>query len=264
MGYIYKITNIITGKCYIGETTQDYNRRWNKHINSLKYKEGCPLLKASMKKHGIQNFTFEILIICFNEDLIKYEREYIKKYNSQTPNGYNILAFGQIGDGHIGYKHTQETINKMKESRIKFIENNPDHYETYRERHQETMKTIDISSCVKNSEKFKKAIIEQRVGATSHKDGQLSDESKKKISESLLLYYKNNTVNSTTIDKRREIMTKSRGKAINQYSKDNIHIAHYNSISEAGRMVNISKSVIQHMLSGNTKSAGGFIWKYAE
>ena len=260
MGYIYKITNIITGKCYIGETTQDYNRRWNKHINSLKYKEGCPLLKASMKKHGIHNFTFKIVIICFNEDLIKYEREYIKKYNSQTPNGYNILACGQIGDRHIGYKHTPETIHKIKEARIKFIENNPDHYETYRERHQKTMKTIDISSCVKNSEKFKKAIIEQRVGSKSHKD-----ETKKKISESLLQYYNNNTIlHSIITEQRREIMTKSTGKAINQYSKDNVYIAHYNSISEAGRIVHISKSVIQHTLCGNTRTGGGFIWKYAE
>jgi len=88
MGYIYKITNIQTGKCYIGETIQhDYNRRWSKHINCLKYKYGCPLLKASMKKYGVNSFKFEILIICFDKDLLKYEKEYIKKYNSQTPYG---------------------------------------------------------------------------------------------------------------------------------------------------------------------------------
>ena len=59
-----------------------------------------------MKKHGVDKFTFEILIICFDEDLVKYEKEYIKKYNSQTPNGYNILSGGQIGQGMLGYKHT--------------------------------------------------------------------------------------------------------------------------------------------------------------
>ena len=87
MGYIYKITNTITCKCYIGETIQhDYKKRWKKHLNSLKYKEGCPLLKSSMKKHGVENFKFEILIICFDQDLVRYEKEYIKKYNSQVPN----------------------------------------------------------------------------------------------------------------------------------------------------------------------------------
>jgi len=36
MGYIYKITNIETGKCYIGETIQhNYNRRRSKHINHI-------------------------------------------------------------------------------------------------------------------------------------------------------------------------------------------------------------------------------------
>lgn len=164
MGYIYKITNTVTGKCYIGETIQDYNRRWMKHINSLKYKEGCPLLKASMKKHGIDKFTFEILIICFDDDLVKYEKEYIKKYNSQVPNGYNILSGGQIGQGMVGYKHTETTKDKIRQSGNIFRQNNPDHFETYRDKHKESMAKVDISNCLKKSEKFQKAILEKRIG----------------------------------------------------------------------------------------------------
>ena len=86
MGYIYKITNTVTKKCYIGETEQhDYNRRWSKHINSVKYKEGCPLLKASMKKYGVDKFKFVVLIICFNDDLVKYEKEYISLALASNP-----------------------------------------------------------------------------------------------------------------------------------------------------------------------------------
>jgi group I intron endonuclease len=273
MGYIYKITNTVTGKHYIGETIQDYNTRWRKHINSINYKEGCPLLKASMKKHGVDKFTFTILIICFDEDLVKYEKEYIKKYNSQTPNGYNILSGGQIGDGHVGYKHSPETIEKIKEAGRKFREKNPNHYETYRERHQATMKTIDISSCVKNSEKFKKRVAEEKINGRLHKRGKLSDETKEKIRKSVTAYFaKNGTKNGTNnrknnannIEKHREIMTKCKGRKIDQYSKDNIFIKQHNSIAGAARELNIHKNSIDQNLYGKTKAAGGFIWKYAE
>ena len=256
MGYIYKITNTVTGKCYIGETIQDYNRRWGKHINSLKYKEGCPLLKASMKKHGIEKFTFEILIICFDEDLVKYEKEYIKKYNSQVPNGYNILSGGQIGQGMVGYKHTETTKDKIRQSGNIFRQNNPDHFETYRDKHKEAMSKVDISNCVKNSQKFQKAMIEKRIGGHNIN---LSEESKKKISESLKKYYQN----ADTKNRKKPIVnTLSNNKAVLQYTKDETFVNEYISISEAGRLSGVKKSNIDHVLAGRTKTAGGFIWKY--
>ena len=250
MGYIYKITNIQTGKCYIGETNQqNYNRRWSKHINCLKYKDGCPLLKASMKKYGIDKFKFEILIICFDDDLVKYEKEYIKKYNSQTPNGYNILSGGQLGNGMTGYKHTETTINKIKESRRLFLQANPNHFESYRDKHKQGMSNLDMSSITKNSDKFQKALAEHRVGTVN---GQ-THESKQKIRNTLKEYYKNseNKVNTLTTN-----------KAIVQYDKDNNMIKEYISIAEAGRTSGVKKANIQHVLTGKTKSAGGFIWKY--
>jgi group I intron endonuclease len=252
MGYIYKITNTVTKKCYIGETNQqNYNRRWSKHINCLKYKEGCPLLKASMKKYGVDNFKFDILIICFDDDLEKYEREYIKKYNSKTPNGYNILDGGQLGNGMSGYKHTEATINKIKEKGRLFREANPNHFETYREKHKQSMEKLDISSLVKHSENFKKAMV-SRIGHM------VSDESKQKISNSLKEYYKNNQ------QKPHLVNTLTTNKAIIQYDKDNNIVKEYISIAEAGRTSGVKKGNIQQMLSGNTKSAGGFIWKYKD
>lgn len=56
MEYIYKITNIVTKKLYISSTIQhNYENRWRKHRNCINYKEGCPVLKASMMKHGLEN-----------------------------------------------------------------------------------------------------------------------------------------------------------------------------------------------------------------
>jgi group I intron endonuclease len=263
MGYIYKITNTITGKCYIGETIQhDYKKRWQKHLNCLKYKEGCPLLKSSMKKHGIENFKFEILIICFDQDLVRYEKEYIKKYNSQVPNGYNILSGGQIGDGMLGYKHTPETIEKIKQKGKAFREKNPNHFETYREKLRCSMEKVDLSSCIKNSVKFQKAIEEKRVGSASHKGGKLSEETKKKIKESLTKYYENNTNPSCNIDKHRDIMSKKCGKIVIQLSVNGEFVNEYPSISEAARAINVNKHAIQNALTKPNRKSGGFIWKY--
>jgi hypothetical protein len=92
MGYIYKITNKTNKKCYIGQTRQkDVTTRWREH---RKKKNGCPLVKKAIKKYGIDNFSFSIVIICFDEDLDKFEIEYIKKFNSVVPNGYNISDGG--------------------------------------------------------------------------------------------------------------------------------------------------------------------------
>ena len=92
MGFIYKITNIITNKCYIGETKQNNpESRWKEHKNTIKNGVGCPALQDAVKKYGIENFKFDILLICFDEDRYKYEIEYIKKYNSIVPKGLFIL-----------------------------------------------------------------------------------------------------------------------------------------------------------------------------
>ena len=87
MGYIYKITNIITKKCYIGETKKSNPYlRWNEHKRKIEQGIGCPALQDAVKKYGIENFNFKVLIICFDEDRYKYEMEYIKKYDTMAPN----------------------------------------------------------------------------------------------------------------------------------------------------------------------------------
>jgi len=265
MGYIYKITNIETKKCYIGETILDTpEKRWNGHIQTLKRNAGCPALKDAMKKYGVDKFKFEVLIICFDEDVDKYEREYIKKYNSMVPNGYNILPGGKCGGGFKGKKHNEESIKKMVEGVKKFRESNPNHYETYRKRHQETMKKVDTSSAVKNSDKFQKAKEEGRVGGKAHKDGKLSDETKNKISESVKKHFQENGPNQHNYLNHRQIMAKAVGRPVNQYTNANEFVAKHESIAEAGRKTNIQKSGISNALKHPNRTAGGYIWKYAE
>jgi len=262
MGYLYKITNQITKKCYIGVTIQPTcESRWRKHVNSLNYKEGCPLLKKSMKKHGIENFTFEILIICFDNDVVKWEKEYIKKYNSQVPNGYNILSGGQIGDGNVGYKHSDEVKEIIKQKGREFREKNPNYFELCREKHKKALDKIDFSSSVKNSDKFQKAMQERRDKIKSG-DIKMTEEHKKKVSEGLKRYFENNKLRTGVSDKHRDAVRKALSKPIIQYTKEGVLVKEYSSIAEADHTSGVKKSNIQHVLYGTHNLAGGFIWKY--
>ena len=89
---IYKITNKVNDKVYIGQSVDIY-KRWDAHINTSNDKNkkeyNYPLYSA-FRKYGIENFDFEILEVCDKETLDDLEIKYIKEYNSCTldKNGY--------------------------------------------------------------------------------------------------------------------------------------------------------------------------------
>ena len=94
MGYIYLITNTINGKRYVGQTTQlDINKRWQNHRTSSRNpRNGC--ISYAMRKYGLENFKFQIICICFDNDCDQFEIDYIKKFNTLVPNGYNLDGGG--------------------------------------------------------------------------------------------------------------------------------------------------------------------------
>jgi group I intron endonuclease len=106
MGYIYKIINMITKTMYIGQTI-NLEERWRGH---KKINSNCRYLKHAFNKYGINNFKFELICICFDEDMNKIENEYIKKYNTLVPNGYNLREGGNSG------RHNSETKKKISDS----------------------------------------------------------------------------------------------------------------------------------------------------
>ena len=103
---IYKITNIINNKAYIGQSIH-VEERWKKHksfpIQNSKY----PLYLA-FKKYGIENFNFEIIEICPAELLNEKEIYYIKYFDTYN-NGYN-QTIGGGGTPHCVIKLSDEDI----------------------------------------------------------------------------------------------------------------------------------------------------------
>ena len=116
MGYIYKITNTVNNKVYIGVTIRaDVEHRWVQHRSTIRNGNGCPLLMKAFKKYGEDAFKFEVIIICFDEDVFRFENDYILKYNAMSPNGYNVAVGGLIGMSFLGRKHTEETKQILRE-----------------------------------------------------------------------------------------------------------------------------------------------------
>ena len=106
--YIYKITNNINGKIYIGKHSTD-------KLNDGYMGSGV-LIKKAIQKYGIENFTKEYLAFCDNEETLNWlERFYIKKYNAKEC-GYNLSDGGEGVLGVKGLKRTEETKKKLSDS----------------------------------------------------------------------------------------------------------------------------------------------------
>ena len=91
---IYKITNLVNGKCYVGKSTKVASRM----IDHVKGAIGISSISdqkihQEMRKEGIWNFYFEVLCDCPREQLSEKEKFFIEFYKSQTY-GYNVKAGG--------------------------------------------------------------------------------------------------------------------------------------------------------------------------
>lgn len=102
MPYIYKITNKVNGKIYIGKTIYSIQKRWEEHINDS-IKERCkdrPLYRA-FNKYGINNFFIEEIEECDEKILNDRESFWIEFYGS-FHKGYNATKGGD-GKSYIDY-----------------------------------------------------------------------------------------------------------------------------------------------------------------
>ena len=112
---IYKIVNITNNKIYVGSAA-DLKRRWREHKYKLKKViHSNKHLLSAWNKYGEENFEFQILEeheSLDKEYLLLRENYYINLFDSKiNTNGYNIREDCR---SQIGYKHTEETKEKMR------------------------------------------------------------------------------------------------------------------------------------------------------
>lgn len=116
---IYKITNKLNNKCYIGKSNNIENR-FNYHKNNYKCdKEWNKTLYKAFRKYGIENFNFEIIENIQDYDNINNDREkyWISFYDSYN-NGYNETLGG---DGEITVENPRITYGKITDEEVIYL-----------------------------------------------------------------------------------------------------------------------------------------------
>lgn len=122
MAYIYKITNQLDNKMYIGKTTDTIENRWKIHIRDAR-KERCKKrhLYAAMNKYGIEQFTIEEVEYIQDLSQLNEREQYWIQYYDTYYNGYNETLGG---DGKIitDYKKLVNLFNQgMTQTQIQEI-----------------------------------------------------------------------------------------------------------------------------------------------
>lgn len=104
---IYKITNQINGKIYVGQSI-NIEKRWRQHISDTKtHKDECYIHRA-MRKYGVENFSFEIIEKCSKEELNDREVYWIEYFDSTNrEKGYN---YGSGGNNFTASQYDYQAI----------------------------------------------------------------------------------------------------------------------------------------------------------
>ena len=224
---VYKHTSP-SGKCYIGITRQEVNRRWK---NGKGY-DACIAFDRAIKKYGWENIRHEVLLDGLTkEDACEAERILIELHQSNDPQyGYNITSGGEH------YKQGKEAVKRLSES-----------LKSYYKRHPEAGERISRSQIGrKHTEEQKRKTSEaMRKYIAEHPEARLS-RSKGKKGTHLSAEAKENL------------------KLINQKKVVCIETGEiFDSVTDASNFINVGKSALSQHLKKHTKSCGGFHFEYA-
>lgn len=241
---IYKITNKVNGKIYIGYTSLTVERRWEEHCNSAKYNTTNQVLHRAIRKYGAENFFLSELTRCTTKTLaLDVERQMIKEYKTNmlvypSGNGYNMT---DGGDGGNGYKHTEETIELLRENGKRY-------------RHSEESKQkISMANRGKKLSNETKSKI-----GDAHRGKKLSEHHRQILSQRI-----SERNNNLTKEQRQKLKDNAAtARSVEQYTIDGVLVATYEQIEHAASATGIGRSNISSVCRGRTKTAGGFVWKY--
>ena len=113
-GFIYKITNKVNGKSYIGQTIQNVKERFYQHC-ATKCSQAIlnMVIHKAITKYGKSNFTIEVIEEVESANLNDRERYWIRYYDSYN-NGYNSTEGGQDGIKLFKNLDTESIIRKYK------------------------------------------------------------------------------------------------------------------------------------------------------
>jgi group I intron endonuclease len=128
---IYKITNKLNGKIYVGQTHTSLAKRFQRHCWASEYKKNMPICLA-IKKYGKDNFDIEEIEVCLNQcHLNEREKYWVSYFHCFSPKGYNLRAGNgrgamnqstkeKISQALIGIRRSLQTKQKLSKSHLGF------------------------------------------------------------------------------------------------------------------------------------------------
>lgn len=241
---VYKITNKINLKSYIGQTINSLEWRWKRH----QHKSNCHLLFNAIRKYGKENFEIKVLAYCNNiEEMNHREQYYIKLFKTLAPNGYNLDSGGNNKTMH------QSTKNKLSKS-LKGRKTKPCS--------EETKSKIAASHVGKKASEETKAKLSK-----IHTGRKSSEETKKKVSEALTGKPKSDKHRaSLSASKSGQKITAEHRSAISNGLKKQIKCNEtgkiYDSTKDAALELGVNPSSIWHVLKGKCKTCKGLSFSY--
>ena len=272
MIYVHK--NKYNNKIYIGQTKTSCEQRWQ---NGNGYKP-CVYFWKAIQKYGWDNFEHIILFENLSKEMANIiEQELIEKYQCRNPKyGYNI----RIGGSHGGLSDESKLkISKANKGRL-VGEKNPMYGQP---RTEETKNKIRQALIGKPgtmlgkhlSEEAKEKLRQCNLGKTlsqetkdkisqSLKGREFSKETKKKISDALS-GREFSDEHKRKISEGRIGSNNPHAKAVYQRDINTYEIINcFGSMSEASEKTGVRQDSISLTCRGKQRTAGGYIWEYAE
>lgn len=263
MGCIYKITNLINNKIYIGQTRATEPQRWQSHIwHAYNDPENDSIaLCNAIKKYGRENFKREIIEECNDSnELNNKEIYYIKLFNSTDKNiGYNITPGG---DGYERYS-TNDILSLYEELHsvagvAKALGANKDSI-------SKRLRGMGIDTYNTTVLQFD---FDQKLIDTYHSFAQAKEKTKLNLPHIIpyhhfccgyfWIYETDSTRIKEIIDNY--INNSHLVKAVSQFDTNCNYIQSFGSAQEASNCLQINVSSIKAALLGNQLTAGGYIW----
>ena len=248
MFQVYKITNKINNKVYIGSSI-DVERRWRQHkeasINKITHHYNYPLMQA-FRKYGLDNFNFEIIETLKNfKEMIEAEHNWIIKENCVYPNGYNQTnnTESPMFDPDV-IKKMSNTKRQKYGKKVCEIDNNSNILNIWN--------SIVEASEDLNLDRFKISdVCNGRRNTTGNKIFRFIDEN-----DDIIIPEKNKEISTHRITKT--------SRRVGAYDKDNNLIAVFDSLSLAAEFCKGSSSTIGAVCNGKRNTHKGYIWRYLD
>ena len=235
---VYKITNKINGKFYIGSSINITDRELRHKSDLSCGTHHSEHLQRAYDKYGKENFKFEILELCNEEDVVKREQYYLDKLKPYDYNvGYNIskkASFPYVGRGERHWNYGKYGEQNAKSVKVVQLDMDNKYIRTF---DSANMAARELNTDASTIIKICKGKLNSIHG---YKWAYLED-------------YKNGNYKNNTYKFKRGVV---------QLSLDGQYIKKHESINQAGRTTKINYKNIHSCCNNKKKTAGGFKWMY--